>query len=277
MESISTGSHKAKLTLADGSEYDLSQFKQDIKISEDVLITNKNNTLRFEKKDSTSGNDKLVQYNTIAVPRFGEYSITLADGTKVWLNAMSSLKFPDKFSGNERQVLVEGEAFFDVAKNKDKPFIVNCNNTRIKVLGTEFNIRAYADDKAIATTLVEGSVQMSINDRPDATVILKPGDQGRLEDAENNITVEKVDVSSVVAWKMGEFVFKNKTLGYIMDELSRWYDINVVYDDLELKNEKFYVFLDRSDDFKTVLKKFVETENINIRVKGNNVIISKRK
>ncbi len=278
VETINSGEHKAMLILTDGSRYVLSSNKDKVIESNGLLIKNKNKSLTFESGVDVNNTDSVIyeqKYNTIRVPRFGEYNLTLSDGTKVWLNAMSSLSFPNVFKGDTREVKVEGEVYFDVKHNPDKPFIVLCNNIQVKVLGTEFNIRSYEKNK-IATTLVNGKVEMNYLDKPGSTVILKPGEQGLAESEKPKIDISKVNVSSVTAWKSGEFLFENRRLEDIMKELSMWYDINVFYENLDIKNERFYAYINRSDDFKKVLKKFEVTEKINIRVKGKNVIISKK-
>lgn len=165
-------------------------------------------------------------YNTVSTPKGGEYQLTLPDGTKVWLNSMSTLKFPVVFAGNERKVELTGEAYFEVAKDKTKPFFVQAKDTKVQVLGTHFNISAFADETEVRTTLLEGSVKV---DRGMKTIVLVPGQEASASDSKVGFTVREADLEKVMAWKNGYFVFRDEPLESLMKRISRWYNIEVDY------------------------------------------------
>lgn len=269
MTTIPQGSKQATLVLADGSRYDLSKPIKNITKLNVAKITNKNKALVIEKKQQQNTLVKTLKYNTIVVPKLGEYKMQLSDGTVVHLNALSSLKFPLVFGANKREVYVDGEAYFEVAHNKNKPFIVHCRGAKVIVLGTEFNIRSY--NNKIETTLVKGAVEINTNTSRKA--ILKPGEQAVID--KEQLQIVTADITSVTAWRYGRFIFENKSLAFIMNELSRWYDINIVYEQKDLRNIKFYVYVNRSDDFKKIISKFDLTDKVKIKIENNNVIIDK--
>ena len=181
--------------------------------------------------------EKLV-YHELVIPRGGEFSLTLSDGTEVYMNADSKLRFPTKFGKNERVVELEGEAYFQVARNEKSPFIVKSSCMAIKVLGTEFNVSAYSEDSVIQTTLVRGSVEVS-SERGGQSVVLHPGEQSVLNRQDYSLSVCTVDVSYAMAWKEGRLRFKEKPLSEVMKVISRWYDVEVVYEDEEVKDYPF--------------------------------------
>jgi ferric-dicitrate binding protein FerR (iron transport regulator) len=227
LHDIAPGGNKAVLTLADGSEIILNNAKKGLlsqqgnvnvsKTSEGLLVYKANSD------ESASGNTKL---NTITTPKGGQYQVMLPDGTKVWLNAVSYLRFPTNFSGNTRQVEIGGEVYFEVAKNHAKPFIVKSNRTQITVLGTHFNVNDYPDEAFAKTTLLEGSVK--INGKQ-SVGILKPGDQALLNENDEMKIAADVNVKEAVAWKNEIFDFNNTDITSIMRQVARWYGINVIY------------------------------------------------
>lgn len=220
---IVPGGNKAVLTLADGSTIVLDSAATGT-IAEDK-------SKRIVKVDdgeisysATGDRTSEVKFNTLVTPRGGQYSITLADGTRVWLNSTSSLKFPTAF-GHERMVEITGEVYFEVARNKVSPFKVKVNDMVIQVLGTHFNVMAYHDEPAIRTTLLEGSVKIS---GAKGSALLRPGDQARMND-EGFTVVKNVNVDQVISWKNGQFNFKGTNIQGIMRQLARWYNIDVEY------------------------------------------------
>lgn len=215
---ITPGTNKAILILGNGGQIDLSATANGrISQAGKTLIDKvQNGQLVYEK--TNAGPDDL-SYNTIITPRGGQYQVVLADGTKVWLNAASSLKFPTAFAGTERHVELQGEAYFEVARNKDMPFTVSAGNVHVKVLGTGFNISAYEDDSFIKTTLLEGSVQLS------QKLLLTPGQQA-VSDG-NGVAVKTVNVEDAVAWKNGYFSFRKENIRSVMRKIARWYDVDV--------------------------------------------------
>ena len=222
---IAPGIDKAILTLADGSTIILdSTAKGAITTQGNVTVINMEGKLAYQNVNAVSGE---VMYNTITTPRGGQYQLVLADGTKVWLNAASSLKFPTAFNSNERRVELKGEGYFEVAHDEKKSFWVDNRKGSVQVIGTHFNINAYDDESTINTTLLEGSIK--IHSDP-AFVILKPGQQSVLNE-KGEIKINKVvDVEEVMAWKNGNFQFgEAMNIQMIMRQLARWYNIEVEY------------------------------------------------
>jgi len=234
---IKHGSNGAILTLANGKKVILEETK----VGE---ITRQNGADLHKAGDSLlvyqSGKTTVAgnYYNTLETPRGKQYSVVLPDGSKVWLNAASSLKYPTAFSGKERHVELTGEAYFEVAHNKAKPFKVQTNGQTVQVLGTHFNIKAYADEPATWTTLLQGSVKVE-NNRQQAAVLI-PGQQAVNGNSGKMQTLKKIDADAVLDWKNGEFVFSGESLESIMRKVSRWYDADVEYKDETLRKEHFF-------------------------------------
>jgi len=193
----------------------------------------------------------------------------LPDGSRVWINAASSIRFPTAFTGNARRVEVNGEAYFEVAKNKSMPFMVKVNNAEVQVLGTHFNIMAYDEEDVVSTTLLEGSVKFVTGDK---ISILKPGQQSQLSKDGQVKLVNDVDVDQVVAWKNGLFVFDNSELGTVMRQLSRWYDIDVVYRTRNVTTS-FVGEVPRTSKLSDVLKVIELTSKMHFEVAGKKVIV----
>ena len=218
------GSDKATLTLADGSTILLDEAQNGtIAQQGNSKIIKLNGKLSY---DPTNKNTREIVYNTISTPKGGQYQLELPDGSQVWLNATSSIHFPTTFTGTDRRIEITGEAYFEIAKNPNMPFIVTVNNSEVQVLGTHFNINAYNDEDNVKTTLLEGSVRF-IND--DNINILKPGQQAQLTKDGMTKVVSNVDVDEVVAWKNGMFAFENAGIETIMRQMSRWYDVEIEY------------------------------------------------
>ncbi len=269
-QSIVPGSNKAVLVLADGTEHDLSQ-KNNTLIDEDGLkIRNSGNKLEYSSKNAQATE---IKYNTLKIPRGGEYFLVLADGTKVWLNSETTLRFPVQFASDVRMVELTGEAFFEVTKNEKIPFIVSSNNQQVRVLGTQFNISSYPDDHSTLTTLVEGSVEVSIQGNPAEKTMLKPNEQSYFSTNENIIQKRNVDVSQYVAWKDGRFVFQDQTLESIMKTLSKWYDVQVVFANENSRNLKFTGNLERYSDFSNILGKIERTNEVEFEIKDKLITI----
>lgn len=221
---VAPGGNKATLTLASGAVITLDEAKNDTlgKQGNATIIKLQNGQVQYK----ATGTTEAVSYNTLTTPRGGQYQLTLPDGTQVWLNAASSLHFPTAFTGNNREVILTGEGYFDVAPLPGKPFRVKVNETEIAVLGTQFNIMAYPNEKVMAVTLLEGAVNVSHHGMVKK---LQPGQQARME-GNNNIAVTQVDTQAAVAWKNGFFIFERADIATVMRQLERWYDIEVVYE-----------------------------------------------
>ncbi|MBO9675308.1 MAG: FecR domain-containing protein [Sphingobacteriaceae bacterium] len=266
---LPAASNKAILTLENGKEISLNDSSEGVLAQNNGISIqkNKDGQVTFVLKGTDTNNER-TKYNVISTPKGGKYDIVLSDGTKVYLNASSSLKFPNSFKGNERTVILTGEAFFEVSKNKKMPFIVNASSMKIKVLGTHFNVMAYEDEKNIQTTLVEGAVELKGGK---GKAVLKPGEQGSFSNQDNRIDVAPVDVSIATAWKDGYFVFDNSNLQEVMRQLARWYDLKIVYDG-HLPESEFNGRIKRSSSLKKVLR-VLESNNVNFSLNGNTLTI----
>jgi ferric-dicitrate binding protein FerR (iron transport regulator) len=217
-------------------------------------------------------NSQEVKYNTITNPRGSKVtSITLVDGTQVWLNAASSITYPTSFVGKERKVEITGEAYFEVSKDASKKFIVASNGVSTEVLGTHFNVNAYSDEAIIRVTLLEGSVKVSRTQIPEFKII-KPGEQAQIDDKIK--VVNDVDVEQVMAWKNGRFEFGESTgLKEIMRQISRWYDIDIVYDgDI---SQDFGGSISRQVNISKVLEKFELTGRVHFKIEDKKITVMK--
>lgn len=258
------GKDKAILTLADGSKIILDQSAEgEISKSNGVTISKTaDGQLVYKVNAASVVNTKSLAYNTIETPKGGQYQVILPDGTKVWLNAASSLKYPALFANNERKVELTGEAYFEVAKEKSHPFRVISKNQTVEVLGTHFNINAYADDKAIKTTLLEGSVK--VNNQA-FTKTLKPNEQAFTNNyGLGTIAILQVDTDDETAWKNGEFRFNNAGLKDILHQLDRWYDLKIDYNNIPAK--RFNGMVPRKAKLSEVLNMLELTGNISFEI-----------
>jgi len=215
-------------------------------------------------------NDQPVSYNTIETPRGRQYQLLLEDGTKVWLNAASSIRFPVAFKGSERRVEITGEAYFEVAKNIEKPFRVAANGITVEVLGTHFNINSYADEATVNTTLLEGSVKVS---KGDNQKILTPGQQAQINDKGEVKTEKNVNISEVMAWKDNQFSFENTDIKKLMRQLSRWYDVEVVFKNETAEPVTFIGDISRTVNLSTVLKMLEQTGEVRFEIEGKKIIV----
>lgn len=213
--------NRAVLALSNGKEIVLDSMHGNILQQDGFLITNNQNTLHYQ------GQSGEVAFHTLTTPKGGQYQLVLPDGTKVWLNAASSLRFPTSFSGPERRVDVAGEAYFEVAHDAAKPFRVHAQESMIEVLGTHFNVAAHADEENVTTTLLEGSVKVSAGKR---ALTIKPGQQALIKPNNDPVLAINADVDEVMGWKEGLFEFKDEPIESIMREVARWYDAEVTYE-----------------------------------------------
>jgi len=271
-EEIHSKGNQAILTLANGSVIILDSTKNGI-------ITNQGNVkiikldsgqLAYSPLTPNGAASSEISYNTITTPRAAQYEVVLSDGTKVWLNAASSLRYPTSFSGQDRKVELTGEGYFEVAKNKDKPFHVRVGAIEVEVLGTHFNIMAYDDEAAIQTTLLEGSVKVSYNNQTD---LLKPGRQASLNRNDSKLTMSDANVKQVVAWKNGYFYFDKSDVKTIMRQVSRWYDLDIVYES-SVPDMMFSGKIERSLPLSGI-SHLLESGQIHFRIEGKNCIMMK--
>ena len=238
------GSKKAMLTLSNGSILELNNASQTL-IDGSTEIIKQNDVLVYQPNQTSS----VVLYNTIVTPNGGEYVVKLSDGTEVWLNAATSLRYPTSFNGHERRVELNGEAYFEVAKNTKQPFIVTSGEAEIKVLGTKFNVMAYTNEDFLKTTLAEGAVNMKTTGNE---VLLQPGQGGTLNNNTGKIIVANADVEQDLAWKNGNFYFNKTSLTTIMKQIGRWYDLEIKYTD-NIPQKRFVGRISRNTNLSEVL------------------------
>jgi transmembrane sensor len=264
---IKPGTTKATLTLSDGTVINLDDVANGV-ISQqgNITVAKSADGKLIYKVNSAPGQTSI--YNTISTPRGGEYQVVLPDGTHVWLNAASTLRFPSVFSAAERKVELTGEAYFEVAKLKHKPFKVNARNMAIEVLGTHFNVNAYDDEAQIKTTLLEGSVRLSAGNNQK---LLKPGQQARLG-KQSDFSIAEVNVEEAIAWKKGYFIFDNENIESIMRKVSRWYDVEVTYKG-KVDQGHYGGTVSRFDSVEGVLKSLELTGSVHFRMEGRRIIV----
>lgn len=261
------GSFKAQLTLADGSRITLdSAGPGQLAKQGNTAVINNDSGLLYKP----AAGEQAVIYNTISTSRGETYSFSLADGSKVWLNSASTIRFPVAFTGRERRIEITGEVYVKVAKDRAHPFFVTAGGMDVKALGTEFNVNAYSDEAGISTTLVEGSVLVS---KQAASQVLKPGEQTRLLANGNLSTPLEVNTEEVISWKEGYFHFESADLPAILRQFARWYDIDVVYEGPVTKR-KFFAIVKRNSTLKNVLA-LLQDNNIVYKIEGKKLIVSK--
>ena len=225
---VAPGGNKAVLTLADGTTILLDSAANGKLAMQGNAALYKNDSGSISYNIDQSKGETSTAWNTLATPRGGQYQLTLGDGTRVWLNASSSIKYPASFEGKNRTVELVGEAYFEVAKNAAKPFQVKIKNGLVEVLGTHFNINAYDDEQTVKTTLTEGSVRISSGDK---SMLLKPGQQAALDNSGNINLVEGIDLEDALAWQTGWFSFHRANIGSLMRQVQRWYDVEIIYNE----------------------------------------------
>jgi len=258
------GAQTAKLILSDGTNISLDQEKQVIDDEKGTTIISSKGEISYGQSETS--NPSAIRYNTLLVPRAGTYRVTLPDGSKVMLNAMSELKFPVSFAGNERLVSLKGEAYFEVAKDAARPFKVRLDQSEVEVLGTHFNISAY--NQTAKTTLLEGSVKVS---NGKISNMLIPGRQALSDQA--NIVVSKGEADKAVAWCKGDFYFSNDALEPVLIEISRWYDLKLVYK-RKLPDIHIGGHVSRSAKLSEVLDMLKDVSNLSFGIEGRNLIIN---
>jgi ferric-dicitrate binding protein FerR (iron transport regulator) len=267
---IAPGSNKAMLTLANGTVIILNQAQNGLITKQGQTSVNKvsNGLLSYQAVASANS---PIQYNTVTTPKGGEYQVILPDGTAVWLNAASSLKFPTAFTGTERDVELTGEAYFEVAKNKAMPFKVTANNVKVEVLGTHFNVNAYDDESALKTTLLEGSVKLSNGSEH---VMLIPGQQGSLGRQGGSFQVATVDTDDAVAWKNGNFSFAKEDIQSILRKVARWYNVDIVYQENAPKKQ-IWGTVSKFENVSEVLKMIELTGVAHFEIEGRRITVMK--
>jgi transmembrane sensor len=270
VQPIHPGTSKATLVLNDGSVHKITTNGNLLLADGGAVISSEGTKLKYTQKESKT---KEVKYNTLTIPRGGEFMLQLSDGTKVWLNSETTLRYPVQFAGSERRVELTGEAFFEVTRNEKIPFLVESGNQTVKVLGTEFNISSYKDDRFVYTTLVNGSVEVYSRSRPEVRQFLAPNEQSSLSVSGDQISKRTVDPFQYVAWKDGRFVFNDLKLEDIMNTLSKWYDVDVIFARDDLRNIRFTGNLKRYEDFGEIMKKIEMTHEVEIQIENRKITI----
>ncbi len=268
---LAPGGNKAVLTLSNGAKIVLDDRNNGLLAKQNGITVRKaaDGMIIYDiAKPGTQVQD--VAYNTIETPRGGQFQVNLPDGSKVWLNAASSLKFPVIFTDKGRDVELTGEAYFEIAKNKNAPFKVRVNTAEIEVLGTHFNVMAYTEERSINTTLLEGSVRVSAEKQ---SRLIVPGQQLKLTD---KMEVVKADISEAIAWKNGYFIFKNEEISSVMRKISRWYDVDIQYKN-GIPKKKFLGKISRNGNVSEVLEILELTGAVHFKIdKGNSLGAGRR-
>ena len=266
---INPGSRHAILILDNGQKVTLKKH-QNISLSEKdgTAVSNQNDVLTYKQNSRDAA--QTPAFNTIMVPRGGEYQLILADGSKVWMNSASTLKYPTTFTGKERKVYLTGEAYFEVAKNAAMPFIVKTNKADVQVLGTHFNVMAYEDEVNCKTTLLEGSVKVQSSS---AVNVIKPGQQAIINSQGQQKVTSDINIDEEMAWKNGFFIFKDSAIKGIMQQAARWYDLDVVYEG-DIPEIQFSGKMSRKVDFYGFVN-ILKYAGLHFNIKGKTVTITK--
>lgn len=268
LAAVRPGSTKAVLTLADGSTLALDSAGNRV-IQQGIATVHQNGgALEY----AVTGGQGATSYNILSTPAGGQYQLTLPDGSRIWLNAASSLRFPIAFSGSERIVELKGEAYFEIAKNMNMPFKVKVNDMEVAVLGTHFNIMAYADESNVTTTLLEGAVKVMNSNRE---VLLKVGQQVLFDHRTKDLKVTAGDMEGAVAWKNSYFKFTNESIQSVMRKIARWYDVEIEYQG-SINQKALWGTISRFEHISEVLQMLELTGSMQFRMEGRKVIVSQK-
>ena len=264
---ITHGTTQALLTLANGQTVSLGA---DQTVNADLIS-------RVENiKEYAADESRDTEENILTTPRGGEFKVVLEDGTEVWLNAESQLRYPDEFEGAERRVEVSGEAYFRVAKDEQRPFYVETAGQLIRVTGTEFNVSSYSDNQQVLTTLVSGGITTRLLNGNGGELVLTPGHQTVMQMGSDKISVRSVDTDIVTSWTRGKFVFEDQTLEQMMRTLSRWYDFEYEFADEDSRQTVFMGSMPRYGNFSEVLEILEKSGGLKFRQRGKSITISKK-
>lgn len=265
---------EVQLFLADGSTIDIDDTERDIEEEDGTQITNKSNRTLVYNSATKSSIFKKEIYNQIVIPRGKRHNLVLGDGTKVWVNSESKLRFPTQFVNNKRIVFLEGEAYFDVAPNKDKPFIVKTPDLDINVRGTAFNVKTYDSDNLCETTLEEGLVEITKDGNSDR-VLLEPGKKATYSKSDKTIYIEKVDTKLYTSWRTGKYVFSSERLESLIITINRWYNVDVHCDDADVLNYKFTGVISEDRSIEHIMELIHLTAKVNYNFEGDTIFITK--
>ena len=272
-EKFESGKAIVTLEMASGLKYRLDTLSSVVRNNRvNVAFDNNDGVLKIKEQDSLAdGATKEIGYNTVNVPYGGTYTVELCDGTKVYLNSGTTLEFPSRFDGKVRSVILKGEAYFDVARNVSKPFVVEVDEMKVKVLGTSFNVKSYVDEPGVYTTLVEGSVAILRDGQPEKKI--KPGEQAYYNKGVGTLSIAEVDVKEFTSWKDGVFYFKDIALEEILRIVSRWYDLEVFYMNQGAKSVIYSGKLPMYSSVEDVLRKFEISGDVRFELKGRTLTV----
>lgn len=263
--SVVTEKSKPILTLAGGQKIILNN-NVDVAETDGTRVAGENGQLVYKKHpDDSLVSPESPIFNRLEIPRGAEYFLTLTDGTKIWLNSETIIRYPVNFTGEKREVYLEGEAFFKVTKNTGQPFIVHTTRTEVEVLGTEFNVRNYNNEPEIVTTLVNGSVRLT-SDVENEQIVLKPGEQGNIDKSTGALNIQEVDPYLYTAWKDARFVFRNTRMEELLNTLARWYDLQIFYQNNAVKDICFTGDMTRMEDFRQILNIIENNERVGFTI-----------
>ncbi len=262
------GVNKATLTLANGAVISLDDTKSGKIARQGNMIIDKSSNGQLVYKAAAAATPSF-EYNTLAIPRGGKFRLVLADGSEIWLNAATTITYPTAFPGDERRVQIQGEAYFEIAHDATKPFIVSVNGMGVQVLGTHFNINSYSDEAAVKTSLLEGSIRLQ--QKNGKTILLQPGQQAQAGQAGDIKVVNNVDMEEVVAWKNGYFSFNHADLQTVMRQIARWYDVDISYEG-NVPERSFGGKIDRNSNASEVLK-ILEESKVHFTIDGKKIIV----
>lgn len=264
--------HRPVLTLHNGQSIVLSNEPQQVIAGTPAIDIRQTDSARLEYTPVSDTLDSEIHYNTLSVPKGCEFSLALADGTHIWVNAGSTLRYPERFIPGKREVFLSGEAYFEVAPDKANPFYVTTERMQLQVLGTSFDVSAYPDDPVLTTTLITGSVAQEFENGE--RVMLRPSWQSVYAVAEGTHRVQEADVDAVLAWKNGKFIARDERLEDILQRLSRWYDFQVVYTQPRLKDIRFHIHCERYENVMDILEQVQETYGIRFMEHNGTIYVS---
>lgn len=269
---VMPGSQVAMLVLGTGEEIELRENDhRELNIGEGMVL--QQNLIRSAGSEVQPEANGKMEYNTIRVPRGGMYNLTLADGTTIWMNSDSELKFPVRFAGEKREVFLEGEAFFEVAPDRLHPFVVKTNDIRVEVLGTSFNIKAYRDEAEVEATLFTGTVCVAPLEDTVRQVVLAVGEQACWHPQAGELSVSEVDLERVMAWRNGVFMFNREELKVVMHQIERWYGVRCIYDVARESDYVFNGYFSKDEVLDSILEAFTIAGGPEFEIDGNVVYV----
>lgn len=270
-KNISVGSNKAVLTLDDGRQVELESLSSgNVMDQQGASITKSDSSLlRYSGKGATASDKSSPGFNTLTIPRGSIFRVELSDGTRVWINSATTFRYPTVFTGKTRDVYLNGQAYFEVAQQKEQPFVVNGETVQVKVLGTSFDMMTYKGDEAVRTTLTQGAVSVMSNS---TSVVIRPGQQASMDAGAKQFKLTEPDLEEVLAWKDGKFRFSNTNIKSVMRQVARWYDITVEYQG-DVAGLNLTGSVSRKASVDELLKAFEKTGGVHFKIEENKIIV----